>query len=569
MINIDDKFLQQIPFAEGGEGILYEYGKDCLIKVYKPHIDLKKKSTKIKALMNKTLPQTIIKPIDIVNKNGKFIGYTMKKVSGEDVKRLSNKKHIKLNNIKYNDILKVLVAIKDTLNELHRQNIYIGDLNDTNVIFDKHFNVFFIDCDSWSIDTEQCDVCMDSFKDPLLVGNNFSDKTDAFAYAILIFKSLTKIHPYGGVTKPDMDILERMSKGICVIDNKNVVIPKTIPTWNFIPPKLLGEMKEIFENIKRFLIDGSIEEFYENLKQCPVDKEYYYSKFNECPFCNNAAKVYEKPQKVSADSGAIIPILYFSKNDVKIIVSPDAYVDMNDSIVHMRSGRREDRLSNCRYYFSNDGEVMYEVWDKHIEIHSAFGHYKFEKTNGSIVNVVGDKCYYINLNNSLVELTITKQGNSSKIIAKCAFNNIFKVFDEKNYFVCSIYDGMKILNISGYNYTLQDNSKILGYGIHFDDVKKQWLFIYENDKGKFETYIFDKNNVVFHSDTIKYSADLANICFNNGIIFTPCSGLIRGFAFDKNIYKDFDCAVVDEDSQLIKAGKKFTIINEKEIYSFG
>jgi len=51
--------------AEGGEGIIYEYG-DKLIKAYKPHVNMPTKEKKIKLLMAKNLPAEVISPIDIV-----------------------------------------------------------------------------------------------------------------------------------------------------------------------------------------------------------------------------------------------------------------------------------------------------------------------------------------------------------------------------------------------------------------------------------------------------------------------------------------------------------------------
>lgn len=120
----------------------------------------------------------------------------------------------------------MLDRLFDVLVDLHKQGIYIGDLNDQNILFDKHYNISIIDCDSWSIDSEKCDVAMDLFKDPLLVSNNFDQKTDTYAFSVLSWKSLTRIHPFGGTMQPDMNIMERMKKGISVIDNPAVKIPK-------------------------------------------------------------------------------------------------------------------------------------------------------------------------------------------------------------------------------------------------------------------------------------------------------------------------------------------------------
>lgn len=79
---------------------------------------------------------------------------------------------------------------------------------------------------------------------------------------------------------------EVKKNGISVIDNDAVFIPKTIPAWNYIPPKLLGDMERTFTHKNRGLLDARIDDFYGNLKQCTVDKQYYYNKFSKCPFCD-------------------------------------------------------------------------------------------------------------------------------------------------------------------------------------------------------------------------------------------------------------------------------------------
>jgi len=566
MINVDDKFLKQNPLAEGGEGIIYDY-QNKIIKIYKNNIDKKEKLEKIKLLMSKTLPNNVIVPKDIVYNKNKPVGYLMDKIEGEEFKRLSNKKYLQTNNIKSKDILKMLVDIKDTIIKLHNQNIFISDLNDCNILFDKNFNVFFIDCDSWTIDNHKCSVCMDSFKDPLLNNNNFSSDTDNYAFGVLVFKSLTRIHPFGGTINPDINILERMNKGISVIDNKDVIIPKTINKWNYTSPKLLQELKEIFENNKRFIIDDSLNDYYSNLKYCSKDKEYYYGKFTDCPICNISAKIIDKPIKIESSNG--IPVLlYFTDESIKTILNLDIYVDVNDDIIHIKS-KNKVKNKNNRYYFSNDGNIVYGVSNDKIQVKTLNNLFTFEKTNKSNIEVIDNKIYYVNLSNSLVELTIGDSGNYSKSISKVSFNNVFEIYDDKNYFICNMYDNMKIVNVSGYNYTLMNTDKIVNYGLHYDFISKKWLFIIENQKGLFNTYIFDKNKIVFESDSIKYTNDLSNLCFYSNIIFKPSDGCIKGYSYEKNIYKDFECNVVNEDSKLLREGNKFIVINEKEIYKVG
>ena len=144
-MNVSAKILKQTPLAEGGEGIIYDLG-DNVLKVYKDSVDKQEKLKKVKLLISKSLPSNIIKPIDIAyDSQKKFIGYIMPKAEGEDVKKLGNKKYVKVNNITIQDIGKLAIKIKETLFILHTQNILVSDLNDSNILFTKDFEPYFIE----------------------------------------------------------------------------------------------------------------------------------------------------------------------------------------------------------------------------------------------------------------------------------------------------------------------------------------------------------------------------------------------------------------------------------------
>jgi len=559
---------KQTPLAEGGEGIIYEYNGQIL-KIYKPSVNLKEKYFKIEHLMKKNLPKEVIAPIDVIKDNkDSFIGFVMNKIEGEEFKRLSNKKYITSNGITIQNISDMLTKTKNILDTLHSQNIFIGDLNDNNILFDQNFNVYFIDSDSWSIDGIQCDVIMDTFRDHLLVGNNFSQNTDYYAFAILAFKTLTRLHPFGGTMNPDMSILERMKNKISVIDNQKVTVPKNIDRWDFMSPKLIEDLKNIYETNNRFLISTSLDDFNSSLKFCDKHKNYYYSKYNECPICNKTAKIIVSPIKVDT-AGKIPAILLFSNNDVKLILNTNSYLS-NDKNVVQRFNKKRIKFSNKkRVSFSNDGNIVYFTSASNVTVEINNNQYVFDKLNKSPVLIKDNKLYLINLNHSLVEWTINNSGNFSRNICQAAFNSVFDVYDDKHYFICNIYDDKKIINVDGYNYVISDTNKINDYGIHYDPISENWLFIYENQKGEFLTYIFNKNLIKYEEDKIKYSSELGNLCFYNNTIFGAHDGYITGYNYKKNLYKNFECSVIEEGAKLIKKDKKFIVINEKEIYEIG
>ena len=555
--------ISQLPIlSEGGEGIIYEYNSQ-LIKFYKPHVNRESKAKKIRMLMKKQLPTGVVAPLDVVyDKNRNFVGYVMDRINGEEFKKLSNKKFVTANGITKKEILYMLKQVYEILQQLHSQNIYIGDLNDQNILFDKSYQVYIIDCDSWTIDDEKCEVAMDLFKDPLLKKNDFDAKTDTYAFSILSWKALTRIHPFGGTMQPDMNIMDRMKKGISVIDNSNVIIPRTISSWAGLSPELINALKAIFENRSRELND-EIQELYNHLAFCKVDKDYYYDRYNICPVCDSSAQINKKPISQGVQSGLrLIELLV--RSNIKIVINENTYIDNDDYIVNVRTGKKVKYKNMIKYYFDSN-DVLIECGNSSVIIHSD-NDYVFEKKYKSNVVVEGNKLYYISKKNTLIEVTITQNGNNIRNVCKCSNNCYFEVSHGK-YFVINYYQGKIVFNNNGVNCEYEYSGKIENYGIHYDVFTDKWLVVIENETNKFLTLVFKNNEIQYKCDRIRFECPLGNICISNNTLFFPIDGNIRGFAYQKDLFKDFQCDVVNNDSRLIKDGKKFIIVNDENIYA--
>lgn len=545
--------------TEGGEGYIYEYnGK--IIKTFKPHIDIAAKERKVNALMKANLSQAVIKPIDtVLDMRGRFIGYIMEKVAGEEFKRLSNRKFVTANNITTKDILSMLVKVKKILEILHKQHIYIGDLNDQNILFDTSGNVYLIDCDSWTVGNDKCTVAMDMFKDPKMQADNFNADTDMYAFSVLAWKSLTRVHPFGGTVEPDIPILDRMKKGISVIGRPEVKLPRTTKMWNGFSPQLVTEFRNVFESNLRALSDN-MEDMLANLSFCQKDKEYYYRKFSSCPYCDRGAKVNKKPVSQGIVGGLKLYAIY-DETKIKTIFDRYTYLD-NDNCIH--NGTEVNAyVSGHRYYYTKD-----RIWILDAPDYFTFDTekvYQIEKKYNSSIEVFGNSVYYISPKNTFTKLEIMSNGNAIKNICKVSGTAYFSVSGE-NYCVINYYIGKLIVNINGTNTIIDYDSDIINYGIHYDDVAGKWLILLEDSSGNFHTYVINKCVVEYHTDSIKYSCQLNCPCISNSTIFIPVDGKIRGFAYQKSAFKDFECSIVSEESKLIKEKNRFVIVNLENVY---
>ncbi len=549
------------PLTEGGEGYIYEYnGK--IIKTFKPHIDIAAKERKVNALMKTNLPKAVITPIDtVLDMRGRFIGYCMEKVSGEEFKRLSNRKFVTANNITTKDILELLVNVKSVLEEIHKQNIYVGDLNDQNILFDTAGNIYLIDCDSWAVGDDRCTVAMDLFKDPHLKADNFNADTDNYAFMVLSWKSLTRVHPFGGTVEPDIPILDRISKGISIIGRQSVKLPRLTKEWKGFSPDLVSEFKSVFEGGVRTLSDN-MEDMLANLTQCKKDREYYYSKFSSCPYCNSSAQVNKKPVSQGSVGGLKLYAIY-DGTKIKAVFDRYTYLDNEGYVV---SGANKNRyFSRNRYYFATCGAVVFENESFFNIEYGKIGNHILKKYK-SMVEVFGDKVYFISTQNTFKELLIVDENNNGiKNICKVSNTAYFAVSGD-NYCVVNYYTGKIIVNINGTNTVVDYESDIVNYGIHHDEISGKWLIILEDSKGKFSTFVISGGTVKYQTDAIKYSCQLNCPCIYNSNIFIPVDGKIRGYSYKKSAFKDFECNVVSEESKLIKEKNRFAIVNLENVY---
>ena len=546
------------PLTEGGEGYIYEYnGK--IIKTFKPHIDLSAKERKVNALMKTSLPKSVVTPIDsVLDMQGRFIGYCMEKVSGDNIEMLKNRRYTTSHNVTIKFILEILASAKNTLKEIHKNGIIIGDLNAKNILFDSCGNVSIIDCDSWAVGGEKCGVAMELFKDPKVKADNFTVESDNYAFMVIAWISLTRVHPFGGTMKPDIDILVRMEKGLSVIDRKDVKLPRVTKSWKGFSPDLVSEFKNVFENGLRTLSD-SMEDMKGNLSYCKKDKEYYYSKFSSCPYCDSGAQVNKKPISQGVVGGLKLYAIY-DGNKIKAVFDRYTYLDNEGYVINGKNKVKYEQ--RFRYHYTDMSTIQetdsdFSFWNGKL--------FQIEKKYKSAIEVCGNKIYYVSPKNTLTQLEIMQSGNGIKNICKVSNTAYFAVSGD-NYCVVNYYAGKIIVNVNSTNTVIDYNSDIVNYGIHRDEISGKWLIILEDSKRKFNTYVISGGSVEYKTDAIKYDCQLNCPCIYNSNIFIPVDGKIRGYSYKKSAFKDFECSVVSEESKLIKEKNRFVIVNLENVY---
>lgn len=570
--------------TDGGEASIYEYDPKTVLKIFKSKVDLSKKESKVKYLISvrSKLPKNVIAPDDIVTINGKFVGYSMRKLNGaEDLHMLTKTKYLTTQNLSNQDVLQIMTSIGLDLNKLHSIGVLVGDVSDYNFQMNGKCN-YFIDVDSWGIQRKynpdaytELFTCPDSYMPDGSI--KFSGENENYNFAVLTFNMLTRIHPFGGTYLADKNLstLQRMKKKISVLGKykKDIKIPKIIGSWKWMSPKLEQDFIDIFENGKKIDITPDLQELLKNMKYCSVHDIYYYSKYTECPICNENANVKTAPviAKVTQTANGPKLTIIFSGTDCAYVLSELHYINKNNEVVHFTTGRKHKLARGNRIDFSEDGKFMFVVSDDLIEVYNDKDTViaSIERMHKSNYLVKDNYLYYIDRGNNLVKAGITNNGILPVYLGQ-VYNPIFDVSDNGKPFIVSLYPKKAIIKTSDYNFEVKYSGRIKEYAIKHDTATGKWLFVYQRSNGKYRTMVFNKNKIEYDDDIINYNAQtLGNIDFHNNTIYDPDDGKIVGTNLFKNIAKEFPCSVVDENSKLKFTGRGFKIYNKNNIYNYG
>ena len=349
--------------ARGGEGNVYEFkvmewkkspeasAIKYVAKIYHEGVIDKAKVEKIKLIINNKSCHNIegvCFPISLLyNEREEPVGYTMIKAGGISgkvfdlrrslfIKPLAKKKLRGWHRI---NLVTLCINILSKINALHQYNIIIGDLNYSNILFDKNANVYFIDTDSYQVENYPCPVGTATFSHPDILTDlrkkNFKSflrtkDHERFAVSTLLFTILLPgLSPYAfkGGSNPAANVKKRnfvfpfidKSKGIHHVREELVADGQWRFIWSHLPFALkeafwetfhLGKMRKINdytiyegENISNLGWINVLNKYEHMLKTNRSSNELYPSSFKTVKIINNPAK--KTVELLLRDKGAI------------------------------------------------------------------------------------------------------------------------------------------------------------------------------------------------------------------------------------------------------------------------
>jgi len=243
-------------FASGGEGDVYVKGQTAY-KIYKDP-DKMIPVAKIKELSSLTMDEIIKPKAVILDGAGNPIGFTMKYVKDTTpLVRLFTRTFKQNTGITPEMELNLVRFLQKIIDHAHQHHTLIVDINENNFLADKYFEFLWaIDVNSWQTRNFPATAIMGSVRDYHTKG--FTQDSDWFSWAVLVFQLLIGVHPYRG-NHPDFKALPisermeaRMKKNVSVFDSKTR-IPAACNSLDSIPNTLRQWLKAVFEEGHRSL----------------------------------------------------------------------------------------------------------------------------------------------------------------------------------------------------------------------------------------------------------------------------------------------------------------------------
>ena len=137
----------------GGEGVIYPTFNGFMVKLYDEKHQTYSNAKKIQRMVElDVFHPSIIWPLDIAYVNGHFLGYIMKEI--KDVISLNDEFDTSDKRIKSHPYYRVLALLNvlKPIDYLHKKNILVSDLKDSNILIQDEKNLFIVDSGSFQVE---------------------------------------------------------------------------------------------------------------------------------------------------------------------------------------------------------------------------------------------------------------------------------------------------------------------------------------------------------------------------------------------------------------------------------
>lgn len=202
----------------GGEGVIYPSFNGFMVKLYDEKHQTYSNAKKIQRMVElDVFHPNIIWPLDVAFYQGHFIGYIMKEM--KNVISLNDEfdtTEMRIRSHPYYRVLALLNVLKP-IDYLHKKNILVSDLKDSNFLVRDEKNLFIVDSGSFQVEDYASTVLTagwvdDTFEKDFDAKRQLRDVEDEY-YAIfrIAFEILIGKSPHYNPNNPELDAMNTKS----------------------------------------------------------------------------------------------------------------------------------------------------------------------------------------------------------------------------------------------------------------------------------------------------------------------------------------------------------------------
>lgn len=346
-----EKIILGSKIARGGEGTVYRTALPAGMAVKLYHESRKDREKKLHALLQRNLPDKVegclmaaVPQALVYDESGNFSGYLMPLISSRiDLNdfRQEELRKTYFPTFDWRDMILLSYNLAECVNHMHQSGIVLGDVNPRNFLIRSDLTLCLVDVDSCCVsdpDTGEsfpCEVGMNSLLAPELQGINlskggpFTQYSDCFSLAVLIFLLLMGSHPF--LCARETPGFEEVSVGMEILQGNSAyfrnVENRRVPSYALPLEILTPRVRELFARAFTYTaeevsvqiekrptaqewMDALQEMAAQPYKKCRNNPAHYYlDTLAQCPFCkteNRSAPV------LTVENASVAPL--FSAN---------------------------------------------------------------------------------------------------------------------------------------------------------------------------------------------------------------------------------------------------------------